>query len=944
MIGAPRLVERTAELSALDAALRATIDGDGSVLAIRGAAGVGKTSLLRAVAERAQARGMRVLGATAGRLEIAYAFGVARQLLERELVTATSDERAQLLAGPARLGALALAEHDGDAVVTDLSSGHVHGLYWLIANLSADRPLLLWVDDLQWCDLGSLQFLTYLARRVSDLPVLIVVATRPDAHPLDQQTFATLTEAQPRAVLAPRPLTGAGVQAMLAAGDAHVPPALVARLYLETGGNPFLVRELARSVTAEQQWADGPVPAPETVARAIQNRVSAAGPDAQRLVGALVALGDGCALAEAAAVAELDPDTASAVAEALLRADVLAFGDGVGFAHPLIRTAVEDGVSAPIRSNWHAQAARVLAERGVDDERVAVQLVNSAPSGDRRIAALLATAGRTALGRGAPQTAARYLSRALDEGPAAEDLGAVLADLGTSLLVGDRFADAADVLRRARDLAGDDSELLDRTVTLWAALTGIGLDAVPEGVRLIEDTIAQLKSREARLMLESEFVNVSFLDPTRLQATWQRLAPFTDLRGETPAERRLLSMATIKLQYAATDSADVVADIAARAYRGGMLIEENPLDPTKWFWAVNALVLTDYFDAAEQALQRGAASATDTGSLLTLLLVEDLRGLLWLRRGRVGDAESEAREALDRVSETARTPVVRSLEISLVRWSLVALIAQGRIDDADALLSERHLDATLPDGPRQIRICHERGLLRLAQRQPKQALEDAYRLGDFHRTYGIESVVEAPWRVVAAQALAALHDASAAVETAEEHLTLARAWGLPRDVGIALRTRAQVETDLEHRVELLVQALSTLRLAPAPLELADTAIALGASLRRAGRRTEAKDVLAEGLSAAMNCGATALIERARNEVRLAGGHERLRALAGAGSLTPGERRIAQLAADGLSNRQIAQELFLSVRTAENTLRRVYQKLAITSRRDLADAMAGSTDL
>ncbi|MBE7188234.1 AAA family ATPase, partial [Jatrophihabitans endophyticus] len=366
-------MERDVELGALRAALERAVAGDGSIVAIRGNAGVGKTSLLRAVTDTARTLGVRSVSAAGGRLELDYPFGVARQLLERELMTAAPAARKNLLAGPARLGAQALAEHGGAGAITaDPSSGFVHGLYWLVANLAAEGPLLLTVDDAQWCDDPSLRFLAYLARRLADLPVLLVVATRPDGHPGDEQSFATLTRDLPRTVLLPSPLTGDGVRAMLESGRSRVTGDVAARLQKETGGNPFLVGELARSLAGGTEWtarSPGPVPVPETVARAIQHRIGAAGPSAERLAAAVAALGDGCTVAEAAAVAELERDDAAAAATDLAHADVLALDPAVSFAPPLVRTAVEDGLSGLDRATWHAQAARVLRDRGADDER-----------------------------------------------------------------------------------------------------------------------------------------------------------------------------------------------------------------------------------------------------------------------------------------------------------------------------------------------------------------------------------------------------------------------------------------------------------------------------------------------------------------------------------------------------------------------------------------------
>ncbi len=206
--------------------------------------------------------------------------------------------------------------------------------------------------------------------------------------------------------------------------------------------------------------------------------------------------------------------------------------------------------------------------------------------------------------------------------------------------------------------------------------------------------------------------------------------------------------------------------------------------------------------------------------------------------------------------------------------------------------------------------------------------------------YGTRGTAGTTHRWWAAPALAALGRPEEAMRRSDEELAIAREWGGRRAIGMALRAKGLV-TPGEDGIRFLEQAVVTLEGSGAQLELARAWTDLGAAVRRARRRTESREPLRRGLSLADQCGATVLAERAREELRLAGAKPRRAAISGPASLTPSERRIAEQAAAGKTNRQIAQELFLTMKTVAFHLTNAYRKLDVSSREQLAAVLSAS---
>ena len=242
----PPLLERSEELARIEVVLARAREGQGSLAVIEGPAGIGKTAVLRAIRAAADARDVRTLRSRGAELEREFAFGVVRQLFEPHLAEAAADERADALQGAAGVAAALLGlpgvpagTADVDATA-DTSFAVLHGLYWLTANLSSQRPLSLLVDDAHWADAPSLRFLTFLLPRLEELCVALIVATRPREAGADDDLLATITTDSSAEVIRLAPLTRTAVDRFLTDGIGAEPdPEFVDACLGATGGTPF---------------------------------------------------------------------------------------------------------------------------------------------------------------------------------------------------------------------------------------------------------------------------------------------------------------------------------------------------------------------------------------------------------------------------------------------------------------------------------------------------------------------------------------------------------------------------------------------------------------------------------------------------------------------------------------------------------------------------------
>ena len=410
-------------------------------------------------------------------LEREFAFGVVRQLFEPALAAASQQERTGLLDGPpgvaARLLGLPGLSEAVAAIASeapDPSFAVLHGLYWLCANLAAERPLALVVDDAHWADGASLRFLAFLLPRLEELHVAVLLGARPAEAGDSQGLLAALTVDPATEVVAVAPLSLAGVATLVAAGLGVEPaPEFAAACWQATGGTPFLVRTLIEALREERiaplKAATAKVGelGTATLGRWATLRLMRLGPDAARLARAVAVL-ERAKLDQAARLAGLTIPDAARAADLLVRAGVLD-EDPLGFAHPLLRGAVYRDMAAAERTAAHGRAARLLAETHASPAQVAEHLLATVPAGDEWVVEQLRIAAREAAASGAAESATTYLRRAIAEPPSADRDSDLLLELGLA-----EFSAGQpgwhDHLEAAVESAGDDAS---RTA---AALTG----------------------------------------------------------------------------------------------------------------------------------------------------------------------------------------------------------------------------------------------------------------------------------------------------------------------------------------------------------------------------------------------------------------------------------------------------------------------------------------
>jgi DNA-binding CsgD family transcriptional regulator len=931
------LLEREDGLTAIEAVLDEVRAGAGRGLVIEGPAGIGKTALLAEAQRRAD--GFAVVSAAGGEFEADLPLGVARQLFEPVLWRATESQRERWLRGPAAIAGrlLGVAAHevrDDPASIGDAAAVR-SGLYWLAVALAEDAPLLVVVDDLHWTDPESLWWVVFAARRLEGTRIALIAATRPREPGGEEGLLAALAAEPTVALHRPEPLSARATGSLVGvwSGSRSATPEFEAACHEASGGNPFLLSELlgeaSRAGVEPDAAGAGRVGTlvPEGLSRAVLLRLRPLGAGAIALAQAVAAMGASAELRHAAALADLTVAEATAAADALTRVMVLRDAQPLELAHPLLRAAVLSGVTAAMLGALHGRAARLLAADGAQSEVVAAHLVAAPPSGDAWAVDQLIGAAEQARSRGAPEAAARFLERALLEPPADFVRARVEAALGSALsTAGDPRG--IDHVNAARALTADPVERAMLALRLGTPFFFLGRgQQVAEMMRAALDELGGRSPALAfglRVGRAGATASGARFDPRELVA--ELLDEAAELDAREPFTRvGLAILASVACQVAAP--AAVVAAIARRALgdleaHRAAIAEGFPLLP-----ALTALGLTEDTDRLEEHFALVEEGVRRRGALaLGLAVLLCTRAKLALHCGALEAAADHARAAVALTAET-RFPVLRAQSLVLLAG---ALRTQGELEQATAALGARP-----PDEHAGIWAAGARGelaALALARGDHLAALRESLAAGEIADRIGaVNPSVSARWRSTASLAMRAGGDCDGATRLAAEEVEHARAFGAPGTVGAALRIEALVLAE----PDLLAEAERSLAGSIARLEHAETLVDLGAALRRRGDRTKAREPLAAGMEIAHRCGATPLVERARTELRAAGARPRSIVRTGVDALTPSERRIAELAAAGRSNREIAQELFVTKSTVETHLRSIFRKLDLTARGELA---------
>ncbi|MEA2220027.1 MAG: hypothetical protein QOJ35_2653 [Solirubrobacteraceae bacterium] len=937
------LLERDVELRAVEDLLEMARAGAGRLLLVEGHAGIGKTALLEAAVARARASGATVLRARGSELETNFAFGIALQLFEPLLAGADDETHDRLLAGSAALAGPLLERptswlgDEGD----ERSYSMIHGLFWLLSNLAESGPVLIVVDDAHWADRMSLRLVLYLLQRLDAMNVAIVVARRlgePGAPDDLLGQIAAHSSSQP---VRPQPLSRAAAREFVTIAMPDADVTFTDACWRMTEGNCFLLGELVRAVEADgwqptaRDAARIGTLAPEAVLRAVAVRLMRLSDDAAGVARAVAVLGDDAQLRHVAALTGREPDRVAAAADALAAGEILrpAGPGALRFAHPLLASAVYADVGAGERAALHRRAAEILREESMSVERVAAHLLPSAGSGEEWVVEALCAAANQAMAAGAPESAASYLRRALEEPPSAAARAGVLRRLGLCESA-TGLPTATARLEEALEAGAADPERAHTLLDLGRAHACNGLHARALAAFAAAAAIADADASVVA-QARAEAIALGLLEPRRRTPLLAHAAAgpgeLAAGDGATPAQRMLLAADCLREAMLGDSRSDVRA-LAARVLAG----DPPPLDEGGGATLVGlslALHACDELAWNDRVLSAAIAHARARGSMMAFATASLLRAVSRWAQGRLDEAMSDAEHAIDaeRYGWRQFLPAAYGTLVSLH-------IDRGELQLAADCIAR--LDVAAYAGSALMAPWHGAiGRLALVERREAEALEhfDAWR----EAVAGVRNpACHAAWRSASARALCALGRVEEGGVLARDELELARRFGAPRAISAALREVAHTSAQgaLDESIALLTEAVATAAASEARLEHCRALLQLGTVLRRAGRRTDAGRALGEALELARACGARLLQERAHAELEVAGTRVQRAARRGADALSPSERRVVTLAIDGLSNRQIAEALFVTRKAVEWHLGNAYRKLDVRSRGELAGAL------
>ncbi|MGX7825885.1 AAA family ATPase [Actinokineospora sp. 24-640] len=906
------LVERRDELCLMHGAYAECVAGEGRSVLVSGGLASGKTALLHAFAEQAADKGALPLTATGTRMERSVRMGVMWQLFRSAPLPAETLDRVSRLidADPVPSDARDLEPH----TMRHADIQAVHGLCAVLLDLAKDAPLVIVVDDLQFVDGATLQVLLYLRLRMRAERVLLVLGEwyRPG---LARPFIGAEVTRQPHLRIGVDPLTEAGVAQLAAARlDPRHAARLAPELHAVSGGSPALARALIEDCARLAPDADRPVIG-GAFRQAVLDCLHRWDPDVLRVAGGLAVLGEH---ARADLVAELLRIPVGVVGQLIDVLATAAIADGQRLRHPGIAATVLGGLPPETASALHVRAAELLDKHGVDAMGVAGHLVTAdAAPGPWAVRVLRHAAEQVAVDDAA--FAMKCLDLALR---AAEDDRERVALRAALVRVAWRVNPSAAARHlsplqgalRAGELTWRDAVPVIRHL-LWQG----DLDAAAAQLLTVSATAGPLDVRTtAELRLTCEWIYGSL----REQVPDEVHALLTATERATSANP-WVQTALLNRGWARGAGREVVpsAEHILQGCLGDMLPEVG----------TTALLALDDAERPERALQwcgRLVQEATRRRATTWQAVLGCVAADFALRRGDLVTAKAQASAALA-LQSTQSWGVLIGYPLSVL---VLAETAMGNLDQATELLA-RPVPEAMPRTTFGARYLHASGHCHLAAGRTLAALEDFERSASWARGRELDVPASVPWRGDLAQALLRLGRRKEARAYASEQLSRAQAAGSARNLGIALRVLAAC-ADPQERAALLGESVQHLERCADRLELARSLAELSQVHQEQGQLAGARLVLRKAAQLAKACQADVVPE---DTVRVPVGRPpRDTAVIddGAASLSEAERKVAELAAHGHTNREIGRRLYITVSTVEQHLTRVYRKLNVARRTDL----------
>jgi DNA-binding CsgD family transcriptional regulator len=885
-------VGREAELSELARALQRAAEGEPRVVLITGAAGIGKSTLLDAALS--SWRGDVVAG-SGDEDEAHIEFALLEHLLR---------------AAPA------------DVPVPEPGTEPFRAAQALLALFEAaepERPLALVVDDAGWGDLPSLQAIAFAVRRLRAEPVALLVASRDETLPRLPAGLVRIAEAQRgRIDLAGLDADGVATIASRAYGR-PLPTWAAARLRDHTAGNPLHVRALVREVPFERMTAPGQLPAPRSFATLVISRLALCSDDAQRLLAALAVLGREASLQACASVAGVGNPLAAV--DELARQGFVELAEGGGeqtvrFVHDLVHASVLGDLSPAERKRLHAAAATVTS-----GERALQHRIEAAVGPDPGLLGEVRAAAEERARRGGFETAAELLETAVplagDEGER-EDvaMAAITHRLRAAGPPGPLAAELPGfresptrsyLLGRIALITGRQREAVAHLQAAWQGLPD-GHELRPE----VADTLA--------LAAENEF---RFADVTE----WTRRSLGAGSQSMHTPILLVLGIALTEGVAAGEAEMSRLLEGATGGVRAGALLARGI-----------ARLYGNDLDGALADLEEAGAMPEVAGSILGLVNARGYVSECHYRAGRWAPALTVA-EAIGSIAHDADQPWLAAMPQATAAF---VLAGRGDLDRATEYAEQARLAAEASGlMPAHLWVQHARLRIAAAEGDGDRvaAIGDEMRAGAAGR---FPEWVHR-WRATYVEGLIAAErfdDAETMVAELEAEASASDDVPVAADAARARGTLESARGNAERAEQAFAAGLELDPVATRPFERARLELAAGAYLRRAGQRRAAQSTLSAALERFNLLGARPWIERCERELRACGLRPAKRSDPAAGAdLTPQERMVAHLVAGGATNREVATELVLSVKTIEHHLGRIYRKLGIRSRTELAALLA-----
>ncbi|QIJ61230.1 AAA family ATPase [Streptomyces sp. JB150] len=936
------LFERHRELKALDAALsdlRSAARGARArhtgLLTFTAPAGMGKSALLSEARIRAASQGFTVLSGGGSETEQEVAFRLIRQFVQPALATMNNTELRSFLGSWYDIVATALGLEATNVSSVPDPTGVRDGLDWVMTRLTVlKKPVVLLLDDLHWADLESLSWLTSFAPRAADLPLLIILAYRPDDLPDEAAPFRTLVERHTSRPYTLAPLTVSAVARIVReeVGES-AEDQFCEECWTVTSGNPFETVELAiRLGERNLRGTEADLPAMRNLAAAVKGpgiveRLRALGTSTRRFAHAAAILGAPFSPRLAADLAVVGETQATHSIEKLRAARFVAEGENpdgsLDFVHPIIATAIYRDVPDGLRGGMHNAAAVAIRTAGYGITAAARHLLEVPCEGKPEAVEWLREAAREYLRSGAPEAARRLLTRALQEPPLPEDRAPLLHELACATFLIDPRA-TVQHLREALAEPGIEPELRAAIVfKLSQALAHT--DRMEEAATLASEEArrSQYHPRVRLRMLADHFVWSMFRtdEPDSADRSRRLNKLAGKLTGRGPEERWILGLRAWDALLRAERRQSVLR-YAEDALQGGM----SWADENRGFEIpVSVALVFMYCDQprrAEELFIDGMAECETKGWRGSHLAVgQTLFGYIRYRRGNLPEAEHWVRQGLQTAERVEGAVPAQWFAIGIL---IQTLLARGRIAAARRVADEHQYGKVVPNAviyPDPRTVYAE---LLLAEGRHAEAAQLLTRVGDWLDGRDWRNPSWCPWRLDLSAALARTAP-ERAVRVAREAVAHARDFGAASVIGQALRAEAEV-TGGRAALKQYEEAVEHLEQSPSAYELARALVGHGAALSREGRLHDAADRLYQGLEVAVHCGAEALAARAREELSTAGLRPLPLRYAQTDTLTAHERRAAELTSQGHATAVVAKELHLTEQGVRQLLSAVYRKL------------------